>query len=64
MSEIDKPKIEHLAAERALWDTVCERKRAKGFDVARDFVEWATITKQELDCLGARKDFTELCAAG
>jgi hypothetical protein len=64
MSDIEKPKIEELADELALWNTYRELRRSKGLDVDKIFAELADEQRTSLNSPGARDDFTELCNAG
>lgn len=64
MSDADKPKIEELADEVALWNFYREAHRVKGFDIAQFYVDLAAEQKQRLTSPGAREDFTELCESG
>ena len=64
MSDTDKPKIEELADELALWNTYREIRRGKGINVDRIFTELAAEQKSRLRSPGAREDFTELCNDG
>ncbi len=64
MNEIDKPKIEELAEELALWNTYREIRRAKKIDIAHRYAEWAAQLEQGLNSPGAREEFAELCKAG
>ena len=64
MSDTDKPKIEELAEEVALWNTYREVHRANGTDIAQVFTKLAAAQKQRLRSPGAREDFVELCKDG
>jgi hypothetical protein len=63
MSDADKPKIQELAVEVALWNSYRELRRAKGFDVAKFYLDMAEEQKKRL-APGARSDFTKLCKDG
>ena len=63
MSDIEKPRIEELADEVALWNSYRQVHLAKGIDVTL-YGELAAEQKQSLTSPGAREDFTELCEAG
>src|SRR5271167_247946 len=64
MSDTDKPKIEELAQEMALWNSYREARRVKGIDVAQLFADLSADQMQALTSPGAREDFTELCTDG
>jgi len=64
MSDTDKPKIEELAGEMALWNSYREARRAKGIDVAQLFADLSAEQMQALTSPGARADFAELCTDG
>lgn len=64
MTESEKPKIEELPDEVALWKGYREARRAKGLDIAKLYTDLAEEQKQRLASPGAREDFTELCEAG
>jgi hypothetical protein len=64
VTETNKPKIEELPDEVALWKAYREVRRAKGFDIAKFYTDLAEEEKQKLTSPGAREDFTELCEAG
>jgi hypothetical protein len=60
----EKPKIEQLTGELALWHAYREGRRAKGIDIAQFYEDLAAEEKQRLKSPGAREDFTELCEDG
>ena len=64
MSDADKPKIEELADEVALWNSYREARRVQGIDIAQLYADLAAEQKQALTSPGAREDFTELCTDG
>jgi len=64
MTGTDKPKIEDLADEQALWNTYRELRRRRGINVDQLFPEWAAEETQKLASPGAREDFAELCKGG
>jgi hypothetical protein len=64
MTDIDKPKIEDLPQEVALWTTFREVRRARGQDIDRLYAEWAAELERGLASPGPREDFAELCRAG
>jgi hypothetical protein len=64
MNDADKPKIEELVDEVALWNSYREARRAKGIDIAQLYADLAAEEKQALTSPGAREDFTELCKDG
>jgi hypothetical protein len=61
VTDTDKPKIEELPDEVALWKAHREARRADGFDIAKFYTDLAEAEKQTLTSPGAREDFTELC---
>jgi len=64
MTDTDKPKIEELADEVALWNSYREARRVRGIDIAQLYADLAAEQKHELTSPGAREDFTELCTDG
>jgi hypothetical protein len=64
VTDTEKPKIEELPDEVALWKVYREARQAKGFDIAKFYNELAEEHEQRLTSPGAREDFTELCEAG
>jgi hypothetical protein len=64
MSDADKPKIEGIADEVALWNFYRETHRVKGFDIAQFYADLAAEQKRRLTSPGAREDFAELRESG
>jgi len=64
MSDTDKPKIEELTDEMALWNSYREARRLKGIDVEQLFADLTAEQEQALTSPGAREDFTDLCRDG
>jgi hypothetical protein len=64
MNDADKPKIEELAQEVALWNSYREARRIEGIDITEFYADLASAQKQALTSPGAREDFTELCNNG
>jgi hypothetical protein len=60
----EKPRIEQLTSELALWHAYREGRRANGIDIAQFYEDLAAEEKQRLKSPGAREDFTELCEDG
>jgi hypothetical protein len=64
MSKGDKPKIEELADEAALWDSYREARQNVGIDITQFYADLAAEQKRRLTSPGAREDFDELCENG
>src|SRR5713226_5366126 len=64
MSRTDRPKLDKLEAELALWDAHREIWRARGVDLDKVAAEWAARQAQKLASPGAQTDFAELCRRG
>jgi hypothetical protein len=60
----DKPKIEDLPEEVAVWKSYREICRGKKIDTIELYMDLAEEEKQKLASPGAREDFVELCEAG
>jgi hypothetical protein len=64
MSPTDRPKLDKLEAEKALWDAHRQIWRARGVDLDKVSAEWAAGQAQKLASPGAQTDFAELCRHG
>lgn len=62
--DIDKPRIEDLPEEVALWKTYRDICRSKKIDMIKLYMDLAEEEKKKLASPGAREDFVELCEAG
>ena len=64
MAEPDKPKIEELSEEVALWKIYRDICRSKQIDTVKFYMDLAEEEKRKLTSPGAQEDFIDLCEAG